>query len=225
MEEFFYIFQESQRIPFDKINAIKNFIEDCKQSWPPSLLCRVPRSVELFVNWEKPPDGWLKINVDGAWNSTSGAIEAGGIIRDHNGKWQFRFVNNIGIGNSLIAEAWAALVGVQLAWNKRHTKVILESDSLEIVRLLSNKESLLLGQPLRNIIKDTKLIQGMLQQTKVQHCYRESNYCVDCLAKMASTYQPRITFLQLPPLELANIIFQDYCGYTFSRMCSASDVG
>ena len=35
--------------------------------------------------WSKPPEGWVKLNVDGAWREADGTGGAGMILRDHVG--------------------------------------------------------------------------------------------------------------------------------------------
>lgn len=93
------------------------------------------------MSWKKPPGSWMKINVDGAFNETTETMGAGGIIRDHNGSWQVGFVFNIGKGHPLLAKAWAALIGIQIACDRGYNDVILESDSLELVHLLNSTEN------------------------------------------------------------------------------------
>lgn len=79
----------------------------------------------MLVNWKRPPDDWIKVNVDGASNQISGCIGAGGLFRAHNGAWLVGFVYNIGKGHPLLAEAWAALKGIQIALGKGYTKQTL----------------------------------------------------------------------------------------------------
>ena len=67
---------------------------------------------------ESPPFEWIKINVDGSMDLTTGAISAGGNVRDHMKKWQGGFVRNISIGNVLEAELWGILEGLKLVWKE-----------------------------------------------------------------------------------------------------------
>ena len=39
------------------------------------------------VRWERPNEGWFKLNTDGATNATQNATGAGGVLRDARGSW------------------------------------------------------------------------------------------------------------------------------------------
>lgn len=53
---------------------------------------------------------------------------AGWIVRDWCGKWKAGFSYNIGTCDSLAAELWAALYGLEIAWKSGFRQVILETD-------------------------------------------------------------------------------------------------
>ncbi|XP_027164808.1 uncharacterized protein LOC113764959 [Coffea eugenioides] len=53
----------------------------------------------------------------------------GGIIRDEAGHWLGGFSVGLGTASNILAELWAILRGLQLAWEKGYRKVIIESDS------------------------------------------------------------------------------------------------
>lgn len=58
-----------------------------------------------LVRWEKPEQGWLKLNTDGSWNATLGKAEGRGLIRDGLGNWVVGFTRKMGSVNSFTAEA------------------------------------------------------------------------------------------------------------------------
>ena len=67
-------------------------------------------------HWSKPPFGWVKLNVDGAWKEQEGTGGAGMILRDHTGAVIFascRFIQRC--TNALEAEMAALMEGVTLA--------------------------------------------------------------------------------------------------------------
>ena len=39
------------------------------------------------TKWKKPPEGWVKVNIDGACMDGGTRIAYGGAIREHNGSW------------------------------------------------------------------------------------------------------------------------------------------
>ena len=54
------------------------------------------------ICWEKPPEGWLKLNTDGSVEGGSGLACCGGVIRDANGQWVRGFSRRIGITTILL---------------------------------------------------------------------------------------------------------------------------
>lgn len=67
-----------------------------------------------YLNWEKPPQGWIKLNVDGASQHNPGEASAGGILRDEQGSWLAGFSANIGKASNVAAELWVILLGLKL---------------------------------------------------------------------------------------------------------------
>jgi hypothetical protein len=48
-----------------------------------------------MVNWTPPPDGFVKLNIDGSCGA-SGDIGSGGLLRDNKGNWIAGFSSNDG---------------------------------------------------------------------------------------------------------------------------------
>ncbi|KAK8641290.1 hypothetical protein V6N13_010705 [Hibiscus sabdariffa] len=65
-----------------------------------------------FATWKLPPEGWFKVNTDGARNSSNGMACCGSVIRDDEGRWRFSFAKFIGICSvlDLIDKAWEVQV-------------------------------------------------------------------------------------------------------------------
>ncbi|GKV15349.1 hypothetical protein SLEP1_g26146 [Rubroshorea leprosula] len=57
-----------------------------------------------LVCWEKPPEGYCKLNTDGSAHGNPGPASAGGVIRDHLGRWIVGFACKIGYASCLRAE-------------------------------------------------------------------------------------------------------------------------
>lgn len=49
------------------------------------------------ICWEKPPEGWMKLNTDGSAIGNPSPAGCGGAIRDNNGQWIARFTKRNGI--------------------------------------------------------------------------------------------------------------------------------
>lgn len=98
-----------------------------------------PPICPVLIEWLPPDDGWLKLNVDGACDTTTHCIPAGGLIRDHHGNWTGGFHQFLGRGNSLLAECWGALLGLKLAVSFGVNCLWLESNCSNLVNLLNHE--------------------------------------------------------------------------------------
>ena len=97
--------------------------------------------LSIEVRWEYPPNGWIKLNIDGASKANSGPTSYVRIIRNSPKIWIADFSKNIGICNSFQAELWGVVEGLDLVWQKGFRNVISESNSKLLVEMLSNKTS------------------------------------------------------------------------------------
>ena len=59
------------------------------------------------VKWNRPMEGWCKLNSNGASFGNPGRAGGGGLIQDHRGAWIRGYTRNIGFTTSVIAEFWA----------------------------------------------------------------------------------------------------------------------
>lgn len=90
--------------------------------------------------WRKPQLGWIKLNVDGAVVRHSLKAGCGGVFRDGGGNWLMGFTREIGVCHTNLAEFWAILIGLEIAWNLGIKNIILESDAEEIISAIANVE-------------------------------------------------------------------------------------
>ncbi|MBA0862751.1 hypothetical protein Goshw_012381 [Gossypium schwendimanii] len=69
----------------------------------------------------------------------SGLTATGGVVRNNNGDWILsnnRFLDNWSIFD---AEIWGLLDDLSLLHEQRHRRVIIQSDSLEAVKVIQDK--------------------------------------------------------------------------------------
>lgn len=83
----------------------------------------------INVGWVRPIGHRVKVNTDRASKGNPGLATAGGLLRDSAGNWLAGFAYNIGVDSSLGAELWAIRSGLELAWSRGYTKLLVESDS------------------------------------------------------------------------------------------------
>lgn len=69
-----------------------------------SKIFQATRKVAIQVRWNKPPEGWFKLNTDGASHGNPGKVGGGGIIRNSHGFWIKGYSRSIGYTTSVIAE-------------------------------------------------------------------------------------------------------------------------
>ncbi|KAK8559320.1 hypothetical protein V6N12_042599 [Hibiscus sabdariffa] len=108
---------------------------------------------------KKPGPRVIKINVNGAYNETTGRGAIGIIARDWNGDIQASGAKMIQSPCSPnLAEAEAFLAGVVLATAKGWKQVVLEGDAIEIVNRLANSilDFSALGTQLKPVREATK---------------------------------------------------------------------
>ena len=75
----------------------------------------VPKSPR-WVRWEWPPEGVMKLNVDGCSRGNPGLAGFGGLVRDDGGQWILGFAGRVGVADNLLPELMAICVGLKLAW-------------------------------------------------------------------------------------------------------------
>ncbi|KAF7827457.1 ribonuclease H [Senna tora] len=83
----------------------------------------------ISVAWEKPLNGWVKINSDSSVKNDSHSGGFGALVHDENGCWVQGVYGHIFNPSILKAEAWGTREGLILAKNLGFEQVILETDS------------------------------------------------------------------------------------------------
>lgn len=58
------------------------------------------------ICWEKPLEGWLKLNTDGLVEGGSGLACCGGVVRDANGQWVRGFSRRISVTTIFATKLW-----------------------------------------------------------------------------------------------------------------------
>lgn len=84
----------------------------------------------VYVAWKAPPHGAVKLNTDGSSHGNPGMAGAGGLLRDHLGRFIAGFSANIGISTGVTAECRALELGLELAWNMGFRRILIEVDLL-----------------------------------------------------------------------------------------------
>ncbi|GKV35026.1 hypothetical protein SLEP1_g43346 [Rubroshorea leprosula] len=148
------------------------------------------------IKWDKPPEGYFKLNTDGSSLRTSGAAACGGLIRNSLGRWVVGFARNIGITSALGAEFWGVRDGLIMARNWGIQNIIVDMDSLIVFKLLSNYDSV--NHPFHTMILECRELMAQIPHVRLHHIFREANQCADHLAAIGHTVTGFVCFVNCP---------------------------
>ncbi|KAF7812710.1 RNA-directed DNA polymerase [Senna tora] len=171
---------------------------------------------EVLVAWEKPREGWIKINSDGAVKTSYNKARCGALIRDHNGTWISGVIRNLVNYSVLKTEAWGAFEGIKLARDLGYRKIILESDSQCLINIFMSGSSNIME--VYSIIQETLLIFKDFDDVRVQHRWREANSCADFLANLGTVSSSVRFSLQHPPSGVSALLLADALGIQVPRV-------
>lgn len=124
--------------------------------------------------WEPPPRGWVKINIDGAFDA-SGKAGLGVVIRDYMGKvllTSWRVVFN---GSSAKQLEALACKGVKLGAEWVNKLAVVESDCLNLVSMLQDESSSYNRSVWCYLLQDIRSVCNRLPGVKFQAVRRELN--------------------------------------------------
>ncbi|MBA0575383.1 hypothetical protein Golob_024045, partial [Gossypium lobatum] len=122
------------------------------------------------------------LNTDGVVQLESGNATARGVVHDANGDWIFGYNRRLGKCSIFNAELWGILEGLGLIQRRGHNEVIIQSDSLEVVKdileSISTEANLALIRRIQSILFQEKL-------WFLRYIPRDQNQVTDYLAKQA----------------------------------------
>jgi ribonuclease HI len=123
------------------------------------------------------------------------------------------------VGISVRAELCAITAGLEIAWSRGITKLIIEWDS-ELVIDCITKESIKMDANYILIVKARELLKRDWEVV-VQHAFREANLVADCLANFGLSkdlFDRGLGIITNPPLILYSFLHFDLIGSIFSRL-------
>ncbi|KAK3205020.1 hypothetical protein Dsin_019066 [Dipteronia sinensis] len=92
-----------------------------------------------LCKWKPSEEGFFKIDSDAATDYKNRLIGFGVIIRDGSGQVKFAAAQNVkAMWSPLVAEAMAVKRGILMALDSGLMPVQVETDSLQLVKLISN---------------------------------------------------------------------------------------
>lgn len=134
------------------------------------------------VYWDKPPEGWIKLNTDGSLKSHIAG--GGGVIRDSQGQFIKGYREHYGHISILEAEVRAIATGIALCKSLKYGRVIVEADSLIAIQFCKcNIEMPWHVKYHVQFIKET----SRTMQVEFKHIWREGNQAADHMANLGQS--------------------------------------
>lgn len=131
------------------VNNERRYMEEFRQA----ASITVTRRESPQEPWMPPPQGWYKVNVDGATFKDSRQCGLGVVVRNDKGEIMEALSKKIR-SPLLEAEAKAAKCGLIFAWELGLREVIIEGDSEAVIQALSTEQPAPLS--IQQIISGTK---------------------------------------------------------------------
>ena len=160
------------------------------------------------VAWHPPPDGYLKINFDGATFKDINKAGLGVVIRDGFGQVLASLLEQIQLPFSLnLVEAMAVARALSFAAELGFSRFVLEGDSELIIKALQNKEDSL--APFGHILAAAKTTTNV-NCISFSHIRRLDNSIAHNLAKHARHVAGLKVWMKDVPPHLYSVLLTDH---------------
>ncbi|XP_057837338.2 uncharacterized protein LOC131047458 [Cryptomeria japonica] len=138
------------------------------------------------MKWERPLEGWLKVNFDGASKGNPKPLGAGVIVRNWKGDTLAIGAQILGNGSNNLVEVTVALLAIRMCKMLGARKVHFKGDSLIIILALMKKgiDAWHLQGWIHNILEGLE----NFEEVQLSHIKRISNVEADTLSKWALTF-------------------------------------
>jgi ribonuclease HI/exonuclease III len=155
--------------------------------------------------WSNPPNGIFKVNWDAALLKDHSGIGIGAIIRDEFGSVIAALSRTVNARmDPVTAEATAALHAVELCRDVGVQDLILEGDSLTVVKAIASRGQI--NHYFGQIIEDIRMVLRSRRSWSVRHAKREANEAAHGLAKEATRCLSDKIWLEDTPSCISHIV-------------------
>ena len=170
----------------------------------------------MRIRWEKPIQGWWKLNTDGSYCGNTSLANCGGVVRDDAGRWVIGFSRSIDMTNSFAIELWGLREGLLLCSNLNITSLEIELDAKSIVDALGNPSHV--NNIISPLLDDCRLLISRILQVCIKHCFRQANRCADSLARMSYCLDANFSTFDSLPVDLIDVVEDDLNRMFFNRV-------
>ena len=158
--------------------------------------------------WCRPPEGYLKLNVDGSFHEES---ETGGtwmILRDGCGEIIFSACRNLGVcTGALDAELAACMEGLALAMQRTELPIIVEMDCAVAVTMINGGEED--RSPMAFLVREIKALLCNNGRVRVECIRREQNLASHALANLGRVSAITDVWLGTGPADIPKLCRED----------------
>ncbi|XP_042974660.1 uncharacterized protein LOC122306292 [Carya illinoinensis] len=145
-------------------------------------------AIRQQCRWESPPSGVFKLNVDGAFSSNGSVSGIGVIVRNSKGEVIMSAAKKeLSVMTAVEVEALAIIRGLQLCIDLEIQNLVIESDSLLVVKEFNKQGSS--KATFGNVIREAKELVTRFGTCEVQHVNRSCNEAAHSLAKFGLSVQ------------------------------------
>ncbi|RDX78120.1 putative ribonuclease H protein, partial [Mucuna pruriens] len=147
-------------------------------SWSDGIFVSFHDNNTRQVWWTAPPEGFIKINCDGAFCHNVNKAAIGGVVRDWKGKFIFCFSGALRNCNSVVeAELCAIKIGMEIAVSRGFRNLVIESDSCTAIKFING--GVLRNHPHRHLVSSILQIGDKVDHAYWNHVFREINSVAD----------------------------------------------
>jgi len=166
------------------------------------------KNAAVNQRWVKPSEGFLKLNVDGSFQETTGSGSTGAVIRDASGGFiaaAHSFLPHV--LDAAMAEVSALRDGLLLAQQIGCYRLEVQADCLEVVNtMLDGGFSATASAP---IFDECSQIWKEFVAISISHCNRESNSVAHELARLAMVLKDSVIWAEEPPPSILQLLVND----------------
>jgi ribonuclease HI len=210
------IFEENFQQPNNPVLVIQNFVQKIDLCSNQQLHRNFPMKETIYIGWKKPPEGWIKLNSDGACKGIGEYSGCGGLFRDTEGRWLKGYIRKIGVCDALHAEMWGMYLGLEMAWREKIPQLIVESDSKILIDMVTENCKFSGSVPI--LVQRIRKLLALDWQVRFRHTWREGNRCADWLANFSFSLDSfNCIIMENPSSELRRLLFDDISGASMPR--------
>lgn len=164
------------------------------------------KTTPIFISWTPPPRPYLKLNTDDSTLPNLGSGGIGEIFCDENGRWILGYMRYFPRITNLQAELLAVRERLEMAVKKHFDHLIIESDSLVALNLLTHNTN----TKLKFLIYECRSMIQKMTFVRWQLIFREGNRIAKNLASMGRILKnSQISILEAPPPTLIHMLKTD----------------